>query len=448
LQTFIDGLISAITLYILLSAKRGVFSFHYEILLVLALLLMFTYYNAGGVYHDNTDSAVFFIKLLRAWGLVALTLVLIGFLTKTSDIFSRQVIVTWLIVSFLAQFGANFLIIKMSSGIRELAGPDEKALLIGAGGVSRSLIERINDNLWMSSEIIGVLEDREDLKSLWDKPVPILGGFDDAERIIREGGISCVYIALPLADTALVEKLHTALLPTNVDIRWVPDLSGLTLINPNVREIGGMPVFSLSETPLSGINSVSKTVFDVCASAAALALLSPVMLLTAAAIRIWTPGPVFFRQRRHGWNGAEINIWKFRSMVVHSEKEGVVTQAAENDARVTRLGHFLRKTSIDELPQLINVLLGEMSLVGPRPHAVEHNRYYSKKIDDYFVRHKIKPGITGLAQVSGFRGGTETLEKMKMRVDLDLEYINNWSLALDMKILFKTILVLFSKDAY
>jgi putative colanic acid biosysnthesis UDP-glucose lipid carrier transferase len=177
-------------------------------------------------------------------------------------------------------------------------------------------------------------------------------------------------------------------------------------------------------------------------------IVSPVMLLVAVWIKLDSPGPILFRQRRHGWDGEVIKVWKFRTMYVSNCQEDRVRQTIRNDPRITRVGHLLRRTSLDELPQLFNVLQGEMSLVGPRPHAVEHNEYYSSKIDWYMMRHRIKPGMTGLAQVEGFRGETQTLEKMARRLELDLEYINNWSVWLDLWILMRTFFALFGKNAY
>jgi len=217
-----------------------------------------------------------------------------------------------------------------------------------------------------------------------------------------------------------------------------------------VREVAGMPLIFLNESPLTSLRSGSlvKDVMDRSLAALSLLLLSPLLIGTAIAVKLSSPGPILFKQERHGWDGKIIKVWKFRSMKLHVENAGSVTQATREDPRITKVGKFIRRTSIDELPQLINVLQGRMSLVGPRPHAVAHNEYYSDKINAYLARHRIKPGITGLAQVSGCRGETETLDKMQKRVDYDLEYINNWSVWLDVKILMKTPLSLLSKDIY
>jgi putative colanic acid biosynthesis UDP-glucose lipid carrier transferase len=231
-------------------------------------------------------------------------------------------------------------------------------------------------------------------------------------------------------------------------VNWVPDIFSLRLINHSVREIAGIPVLTLSETPLMGLRLFLKNLEDKVLAFLILLFAAPVLLLVAIAIKLDSPGPVFFRQERMGWSGDSFRIWKFRSMVVHQPDEGVVKQAEKNDPRKTRVGAFIRKTSLDELPQLFNVLMGEMSLVGPRPHAIAHDAQYSPDISDYFARHNIKPGITGLAQVRGFRGETKDIEQMIRRVDSDIEYINNWSLWLDFTILARTVLAFSGKHAY
>jgi putative colanic acid biosynthesis UDP-glucose lipid carrier transferase len=215
-----------------------------------------------------------------------------------------------------------------------------------------------------------------------------------------------------------------------------------------VREIAGIPVLTLSETPLTGTRLLIKSLEDIVLSVLIAILIAPILLMVAVAIKLDSPGPVFFRQKRMGWNGKIFRIWKFRSMHVHQPENGVVQQAQKNDPRITRVGAFIRRTSLDELPQVFNVLAGEMSLVGPRPHAIQHDEEYSRRIADYFARHNIKPGITGLAQVRGYRGETKDIEQMIQRVESDIEYINNWSLGLDLSILLRTTTALTGKNAY
>ena len=234
----------------------------------------------------------------------------------------------------------------------------------------------------------------------------------------------------------------------NIDIHWVPNLISLDLINHSVKEMAGLPLLTLSESPLIGNHLLFKAVEDRVLALVSLLLFSPLMIIIAVLIKLESPGPVIFRQSRTGWNGKEFPIWKFRSMKLHKVEDGDLKQATKDDERFTRIGRFIRKTSLDELPQLFNVLAGSMSMVGPRPHAIQHNSEYDKRIRAYMTRHRIKPGITGLAQINGYRGETDTLDKMKMRVEFDMQYINNWSFWLDIEILLKTLPALLRNQAY
>ena len=267
-------------------------------------------------------------------------------------------------------------------------------------------------------------------------------------RLVDEHQIKVVYIAVPLDSSPVIEELYFELLDKNVDVHWAPNIFSLNLINHSVKELAGIPIITLSETPLIGANLAIKILEDRILAVVILILISPVLILTSLAIKLDSTGPVFFRQERTGWDGKVFRIWKFRSMKVHQDESGFIKQATRDDPRITRIGKFLRRTSIDELPQIFNVLDGSMSLVGPRPHAISHNIAYSKQIVAYLARHRIKPGITGLAQIRGFRGETSDIDLMKKRVDSDLEYINNWSISLDISILLRTFLVLFKNNAY
>ena len=229
---------------------------------------------------------------------------------------------------------------------------------------------------------------------------------------------------------------------------YVPDVFGITIIQGRIQDMNGLPVVGLCETPFTGTNQLVKRVSDVALSAVILVLTAPFLLAIALAVKLSSPGPAIFKQRRNGLGGEEIVVYKFRSMTT-GDDGGTVRQAQRQDPRVTRLGAFLRKTSLDELPQFVNVLQGRMSIVGPRPHAVAHNEQYRQLIRAYMVRHKVKPGITGWAQIHGHRGETDTVEKMQARVEYDLEYLRNWSLALDFQIVARTIkLVFFDRNAY
>ncbi len=264
----------------------------------------------------------------------------------------------------------------------------------------------------------------------------------------KEGKIDRVYIALPMSQEKLIKEVVAELSDSTCSVMLIPDIFTFNLLHSRSEEINGVPVVSLFDTPMSGVNKVIKRLEDIILSILILAFISPVLILISIFVKLSSPGPVIFKQKRYGIDGKGIAVWKFRSMVV-MENDDKVVQAKKGDARVTTLGGFLRRTSLDELPQFINVLKGDMSIVGPRPHAVVHNEQYRKMISGYMLRHKMKPGITGWAQINGWRGETDTLEKMEKRVEFDLEYIHNWTLWLDIKIIFMTIFKGFvNKSAY
>ncbi len=273
----------------------------------------------------------------------------------------------------------------------------------------------------------------------------MLGCFDHLPDLIRNHRINRIYISLPMASQPRILSILEDLKDTTVSIYFVPDMFVTDLIQSKPTVLCGIPVISVCETPFQGFNGLLKRGSDLVLSSLILVCLSPILLGIAVAVKLSSPGPVIFKQRRYGQDGQEILVYKFRSMTV-AEDGAHIQQAQRGDKRITPLGAILRKTSLDELPQFINVLQGRMSIVGPRPHAVAHNELYRKLIKGYMVRHKVKPGITGWAQVNGFRGETDTLEKMQGRIQYDLDYLRNWSLKLDLLIVFKTIRLIF-KDS-
>ncbi|WP_221016031.1 undecaprenyl-phosphate glucose phosphotransferase, partial [Klebsiella pneumoniae] len=260
--------------------------------------------------------------------------------------------------------------------------------------------------------------------------------------------IDRIYIALSMKDEQIIKDLVSKLTDTTCSVLLIPDVFTFNILQSRTEEINGVPVVPLFDTPLSGINMLFKRLEDIVVSSIILVLISPVLIGIALAVKFSSPGPIIFRQIRYGMDGKPIKVWKFRSMTV-MENDDKVIQATKNDVRVTKVGRFLRSTSLDELPQFFNVLFGQMSVVGPRPHAVSHNEQYRSLIQGYMLRHKVKPGITGLAQINGWRGETDTLEKMEKRIEYDLLYIRGWSIWLDLKIIFLTIFKGFiNKSAY
>lgn len=381
---------------------------------------------------------------MQAWGSLVLLLGVFGFVTKTSEDFSRLILVTWAVTGFLGQL-IVFLLTSRFLGHSEAA--QTPTIIVGNGELARHIARSINDNDWVPDHVIGYVADSENEDIDWND-IPCLGHIDHLEESISKHGGKKVYIALPMDRAEMVKPVASILVERSIDVLWAPDIFGVSLVNHSVKEMAGVPLISLSETPLNGGAALAKDLMDKTLAVIALIVASPIMLLTVVAIKLTSPGPILFKQPRHGWDGRVLEIYKFRSMKIHEEQAGQVTQAKKDDNRITPVGRFIRRTSIDELPQLFNVLGGSMSLVGPRPHAIAHNEFYKDQIKSYMLRHRIKPGLTGLAQVNGYRGETDTLDKMEARVKYDLAYINNWSIWLDIEILFRTIFVLFGKNAY
>jgi putative colanic acid biosysnthesis UDP-glucose lipid carrier transferase len=448
---------------VLVHQQIGGLTDEYSILLLVLAMVMVFAYDQFGVYRSNSSFTRKALTLFKAWSLAFGFLLLVGFLTKQTEFFSRLLLGQLFVAGYFLQVLLQYLSREIQTRIMVHAVPVENVLIVGTGKLARYLQNRISGNPWLSQKVIGCLElpsdsthippkagasfyETSDFGSL--KELNVIGPLDEMLSIIDRFDVRNVYFAIPLGESDLIEDMYLKLLDRHVAVHWVPDIFSLLLVNHSVREIAGLPVLTLSETPLTGTRLLIKALEDRVLGVLILTLISPLLLLIALAIKLDSKGPVFFRQARKGWSGRIFHIWKFRSMVVHKEEDGVVKQATKNDPRVTRVGAILRRTSLDELPQIFNVLKGEMSLVGPRPHAVQHDEQYSKGIDAYFARHNIKPGITGLAQVRGFRGETKEIERMQQRIEADIEYINNWSLWLDISLLLRTLGALTGKNAY
>jgi len=440
------------TLYLLTLLKTGDFDAHYRFLSVITGLSMCGIYITQGIYRKAASHVKNIVRLGLAWTLCIIAILLVGFVTKTTEMFSRQVMLLWVPAAFVMQIINHVCIGIAIKRYKETFGKHLKVLVVGDGSTARHLIQNLNGNRWLPDRVVGVVRgngEAPDIAMAATLPVPILGHMAGIRHVIKEHKIRRIYLALPVEHSEQIQGLHIDLLDMNVDVIWAPDISAMRLLNHSVREVAGVPLISLNESPLtsSRVSMKVKSIMDKTIASIALLMLSPLLVFIAIAVKRSSPGPVFFKQDRTGFDGTVFKVWKFRSMKMHTDGE-VVQQASKEDPRVTRIGKFIRRSSIDELPQLFNVLDGSMSLVGPRPHAVSHNNYYSDKINAYLARHRIKPGITGLAQISGYRGETETIDKMEKRVEFDLAYINNWSVWLDIKILLKTPASLLSKDIY
>ncbi len=386
------------------------------------------------------------LEVVFSWLLIAGLLAMLGVLTQSLRYFSPPTLIAWLITAPVFSVGAQLALRACAPVLVRIHSRQQRAIIVGMNAQGVELAQRIAATNYAQIQLVGFFDDRSP-ERLGDLPDQVrLGELKDLPAFVKKNRIEVIYLSLPMSSHPRIRDVLDELKDTTASIYFVPDMFVTDLIQGHSGEVCGMPVISVCETPFRGRNAVIKWFSDKIMAALILLLISPILLLIALAIKIDSRGPVIFKQRRYGLNGEEILVYKFRSMTV-CEDSGVIRQAQKNDSRITRLGAILRKTSLDELPQFINVLQGRMSIVGPRPHAVAHNEMYRSLIRGYMLRHKVKPGITGWAQVNGYRGETNTLDKMQSRIDYDLDYLRNWSLLLDLKIIVRTGLVVFHDQA-
>jgi putative colanic acid biosynthesis UDP-glucose lipid carrier transferase len=375
-------------------------------------------------------------------------LALCGYATKSIYLYEEDALLYWLFLTPVLQWLAVWIGRKF---VRYTAAQPEarrRAIVVGAGSQGVKVAKTLHASEDHGIDFLGYFDDRTGERVDPAASAERLGGLEDVADYIRQHGIREVFITLPLGSQPRIVELLEQVQGTTASLFFVPDVFGITIIQGRLQDMNGIPVVGICETPFTGTNELVKRISDIVLALFILLLISPLLLAIAIGVKLTSKGPVVFKQRRNGLDGEEIIVYKFRSMTAQ-DNGPVVRQASKTDPRITRFGAFLRRTSLDELPQFVNVLQGRMSIVGPRPHAVAHNEAYRRLIKAYMVRHKVKPGITGWAQVNGHRGETDTIEKMKARVEFDLEYLRNWSLGLDLQIIVRTIrLVFFDRNAY
>jgi putative colanic acid biosynthesis UDP-glucose lipid carrier transferase len=415
---------------------------------------------------------------VRRWLLVLAALGAVGALSDGLSAFPWMMLMFWALITPMAQWGLSTAWRAFSSHQQALA-PAQRVVVIGAGPVGQRVAQTLCTDPNRRLQLLGFFDDRQRERSAHSghgssapaggsqpaqspafaalgatQAAPagpartVLGEFHEAAAFVEQQAVQAVYICLPLSSQPRMMQLLQRLQGTTASVYFVPDVFGIRIIHGRLQDVGGVPVLGLCDTPFSGLNATIKRASDVVLASLILVLIAPVMAAVAIGVKRSSPGPILFKQRRNGLDGQEILVYKFRSMTTQ-DNGPVVQQARRGDPRITRFGAFIRRTSLDELPQFINVLQGRMSIVGPRPHAVAHNAQYRPLIQAYMVRHKVKPGITGWAQVNGHRGETDTLDKMAARVDYDLQYLHHWSLGLDLHIIWRTVkLMLFDRHAY
>jgi len=411
--------------------------------LILALILFSLTFPGNAL--KGTSIRAIAVDVVTGWLVIVGLLLLIGWATQTLRSFDPRVLVAWAFATPLLLFGAKLLMPVVLPRLMAAEGVQRVAVIAGENELGLKLAERIRTAPFLGIRLAGFFDDRSPERLGADASEGVLGTLSELPAYAKTHRVDLIYLTLPMASQPRILRLLEELRDTTASIYFTPDIFLFDLIQARMDAIGGIPVLAVCETPFYGLNGLIKRASDIVLASVILVLILPLMAAIAIGIKLTSRGPVLFTQRRYGEDGREIVVYKFRTMTV-LEDGNVVKQATKDDARITRFGAFLRQYSLDELPQFVNVLQGRMSVVGPRPHAVAHNELYRKLIRGYMVRHKVKPGITGWAQVNGLRGETETLEKMRARIEYDLSYLRNWSLQLDLQIVLRTILVVLRKQ--
>lgn len=441
-KDFLNPLLAAAVLLLCMLGFHQRFTTAYGILITFTTALCLQLMSRPAFEHSRVQADWMrrACDILIEWSYVVATLLVIGLVFRALKPFSRPVILSWVALTPCAMLAAQMLAREVTEWRRRQGAIRRRLVIVGATRVGLELAERLAEEPWLGA-LDGFFDDRRVERLPRASRNRLLGRTGDLVEYSRRNQLQGIYICLPISMQPRIRALLDDLKDSTASIYVVPDLSAFDLMQARLGEVRGLPLIAVRETPFCGMAGVLKRATDIALSCIALAAAAPVMLAVALAVWQSSPGPILFRQRRYGLDGRQFMVYKFRTMTVC--EDGDIKQAKRNDPRVTSVGRFLRKTSLDELPQLFNVLGGSMSLVGPRPHAVAHNEHYRKVVSGYMLRHKVRPGITGLAQIRGLRGETTNLDAMCQRVQLDIEYVKNWSLGLDLFILIRTVLLVF-----
>jgi len=438
----VDDILIFFALSVSLHIYQTPLSPEYMLLCLISIVLFSLFAENQEIYQGWRGAPMFdeSVRILLSW-LATFVLIASGlFISKSSFDYSKEVIELWLPLAPLSIILIHTTRRAILSFVRMHGLNTRNYAILGANSLGQRLKVALSEMPWLGYKFVGFFDDRQIYQDdrLDERAKPIVGGFKDLLIEAQNGNIDHIYITLPLrAETRISQIIHD-LADSTVSVNIVPDFFIFNLIQSKWSNVQGIPVVSVFDTPFNALEGATKRVEDLLLCAVIIPIIAIPMLLIAIAVKLTSPGPVIFKQKRYGIKGEQIEVWKFRSMSV-CENGDTIKQATANDSRVTPLGAFLRRTSLDELPQFLNVVQGTMSVVGPRPHAIAHNEYYRKQIQGYMLRHKVRPGITGMAQINGCRGETDTIDKMEARVHHDLEYLRQWSLWLDLKIVFITI---------
>jgi putative colanic acid biosynthesis UDP-glucose lipid carrier transferase len=438
----LDSAVIGLTLWSILTLDQIQWESRHTWWLLISVVSFEIFAELNELYRQNRGASIFkeIIDIVVAWSCVIIVMagifqvhpliepVYINTFWKWAGAVPIEIVSWHIIVSM----GARIL--------RRMGRNSRRVAIVGATQLGKELCKIFMQDESMGLNFTGFFDDRRNPspgRGLAEN-ITIAGNIEQLTESAKAGTIDIIYITLALSAEHRIKHIIEQLADSTVTVYYVPDFFAFSLLRSSLHYVKDIPIISIHDTPFYGVDGVTKRIFDALLGCVILTLVALPMLLIGIAVKFTSPGPAIFKQRRYGFRGEEIIVWKFRSMTV-CEDDGNVEQAKKQDPRVTRLGAFLRRTSLDELPQFINVLQGRMSIVGPRPHAVAHNEWYRRQIKGYMLRHKVKPGITGLAQINGYRGETDTLDKMESRVHYDLAYIRNWSLWLDIKIVLLTV---------
>jgi len=416
--------------------------------LAFGCLLVVVFFPALGIYQSWRGKPLYDLlsRVTGGWLMVEVTGVLISFSVHRSDSLSRLWLVYWAGATIVLLVVTKIIVYSILRGLRREGFNQRAVAIVGGAPYGRYLIEQMRGRPEAGFTPVVVFDEGATTNQYEDPDtadaidgVPVEREYRRLIELVRQRAIRELWLALPISQEKAIHRFVSDLRNDFVNIRFIPDVGSLTLFNQPMVELLGVPAINLAASPITDLRVLPKRVFDRLFAFGALTALAPLMLAIAVLVKLSSPGPVLFRQKRKGIDGREFEIFKFRSMKLHKEEAGRITQATRRDPRITAVGAFLRRTSLDELPQFINVLRGEMSVVGPRPHALEHDDIYKDLVKGYMHRYRIKPGITGWAQINGFRGETDRIEKMMGRVKLDLYYMQHWTFWLDIKIVVLTL---------
>ncbi len=412
----------------------------HAVLVYFCCALAFFLFPRLGVYESwrGRPMLTMFGQLAAAWAAVLLIGQFFSFLIHHAGNVSRIWIFYWYAIGILLLACYRVLLYSTLRLLRRMGLNNKRVVIVGYGKTGQEMHRRTQMQDWYGYDVSAIHADGQDAAQLQDAAIDRIDDIADLPEYVLKHQIHEIWITLPMAASAKLQQLRYLLRNALVDIRWVPDTVGIQMLSSRMIDFLGVTAIDLNCPVSSGVGGLFKEIFDRMFALVTLVLLIPLFIAVAIGIKLSSPGPVLFKQPRLGLNGKRINVYKFRSMKPHQESSGTVTQASRNDPRIFPFGQFLRRTSLDELPQFINVLMGDMSVVGPRPHALQHNDMYKDLLEIYMLRHRVKPGITGWAQIHGYRGETDTIEKMRNRVQFDLYYIKNWSFSMDMKIIIWT----------